>query len=459
MGRYRCYLGWLLVGGLALAGLFGVRWLTGSREIHRELLEVNFPLAEPRPGSEDWPWWRGTHRNNFVPEGQAPLRWTPSENVVWQTRVPGRGHASPIVWDGRVYVTAADEARRSLLLMCLDRQTGESIWQTELQRGRLATLGPRASQASATPACDGERIFVASPLNDELTVSAVDLAGRMVWQRSLGTFATSRGYAAAPVLWGSLVIVSAEQSGRALDPWSGGSHLTALHRATGKVVWKIPRQAGESRGTPVVARIAGREQLILTGKPGVSAYDPANGQELWNCRWNADRAVGSVAFDEQCVYASIRNPQEQVLCIRADGKGDVTATHVVWRENRAASEGPSPLVCGDELLILSDEGTLTSLEKSTGKVRWKKRLTGTFVASPIGVGPYVYCVSESGSVFVIDRRARGEITAENPVGRGSLAAPAVSGNSLIFRSEAGLLMVQLPSTPYVDAPQPERRRF
>lgn len=238
------------------------------------------------------------------------------------------------------------------------------------------------------------------------------------------------------------------------------SFVAALHRQTGEIIWRIPRPAGDSYGTPVVARIAGREQLVLPGRRGVAAYDPTDGNVLWTCGWMADRPVGSVAFDENCVYASIRYPQEQIICIRADGTGDVTATHVVWKERRSASDLPSPLVCDDDLLILADEGTLTCLETSTGKVRWRKRLSGKFSASPVAVGNFVYCVNEAGNAYVIDRTNRGEVVAENPVGQGCFAPPAVTGNWLLFRSSQGLLMAQPPSpAPYVDAPMPQRRRF
>ncbi len=264
----------------------------------------------------------------------------------------------------------------------------------------------------------------------------------------------------SPVISGSLVIVSADQSGAQKDRLRSASFLAALHRQTGEIIWRISRPAGDSYGTPVVARIAGRDQLVLPGRRGVMAYDPADGTMLWTCRWTADRPVGSVAFDDQCVFASIRYPREQIVCIRADGTGDVTSTHVVWRERRSASDIPSPLICEDDLLILADDGVLTCMEKGTGTVRWKKRLDGRFSASPIAIGKYVYCVNEAGHTYVIDRTTRGEVVGENPVGQGCFAPPAVTGSRLLFRSAQGLLMVQPPSpAPYVDAPTPERRRF
>lgn len=450
----------LLSGGVALLALVGLWLSTGVREIHRANLAMNFCLVDPVPGDEDWPWWRGPQQNGYLERSQPPIRWTPSANIGWQMRIPGRGHASPIVWNGRIYVTTVDDERDSLLLECLDRASGQRIWQSAVQRGGLPQIDAKNSGAAAMPACDGVRIFVASVQAGMLTVTAVDLTGKIVWQREAGPYSSSWGYGASPVISGSLVIVSADQRGSPASRWRGASFLAALHRQTGEIIWRIPRPAGDSFGTPVVARIAGRDQLVLPGRRGVTAYNPADGTMLWTCGWSMDRPVGSVAFDENCVYASIRYPHEQIVCIRADGTGDVTATHVVWRERRSSSDLTSPLVCDDDLLILADEGILTCLDKATGKVRWRKRLNGKFSASPVAVGNFVYCVNEAGNAYVIDRTNRGEVVAENPVGQGCFAPPAVTGNWLLFRSAQGLLMAQPPSpSPYVDAPTPQRRRF
>lgn len=447
-------------GGAVLLALLGLWLSTGVGEVHRAHLPVNFRLADPVPGEEDWPWWRGPRQNGFVDQSQPPVRWSQSANVGWQARISGSGHSSPIVWDGRVYVAAADEKQDSLLLECFDRDSGRPLWTSTVQRGGFPPNGARGSPPFSTPACDGERMFLASDQAGKLTVTAVDLAGKLLWQREAGPYSSTWGYMASPVVSGSLVIVSGDQRGAPADRLRGASFLAALHRQTGEIIWRILRPAGDSYGTPIVARIAGREQLVLPGRRGVTAYNPADGAMLWTCRWTADRPVGSVAFDEDCVYASIRYPNEQIVCIRADGSGDVTASHVIWRERRSASDLPSPLVCDSDLLILADDGVLTCLEKATGKARWKKRLQGRFSASPVAMGKYLYCVNEAGIVSVVDRTSRGELIAENQVGQGCFASPAISGNRLLFRTAQGLLLVQPPpSAPYVDAPKPERRRF
>lgn len=447
-------------GGGALVGLIAFWQLTGVPEIHRADLLVNFPLAAPLPADDDWPWWLGPRQDGFVARSQPPVRWSPSENTSWLAPLPGSGRGSPIVWNGRVFLTAADETRSTLLLVCLDRYSGQLLWQVDVQRGRFPQTSAQGPQALATPACDGERIYVTSHQAGVLTVTAVDLTGKIAWRREAGPYASVRGHRSSPVISGSLVIVAADQQGQAAGHWRSASFLAALHRQTGEIIWRISRPAGESDGTPVVASIAGRQQLVLPGRTGVTAYDPASGAMLWTCRWAADRPAGNVAYDANCVYASIRSPQEQILCIRADGTGDVTNTHVVWQERRSASHVPSPLVCDDELLILADDGILTSLEKASGKVVWKKRLSGRFSASPVAMGQYVYCVSETGVVFVVDRLARGDVVAENRVGQGCFAPPAITGNSLLFRSDRGVLLVQPPSnTPYVDVPPLERRRL
>lgn len=447
-------------GGGTLVGLIALWQSTGVPEIRRAHLPVNFSLAAPQPAVEDWPWWLGPHQDGFAARSLSPVRWAPGVNIGWQTPLPGSGRGSPIVWDGRVYLTSADEAGGGCRMVCLDRQSGKLLWQTQLQRGRFPQAPSDRLQPDATPACDGERVYVAAHQSGTLNVTALDLTGKIVWQRAAGPASSASTHGSSPVISGSLVIVSADRTGR-LAGWSGsGGYLAALHRQSGEIIWRIARPSGDTSGTPIVAKIANRDQLVVPGRKGVTAYDPATGTTLWTCRWTADRPIGSIAYDADCVYASIRRPLEQVLCIRADGAGDVTTSHVRWRERRTTGDRPSPIVCGDDLLILADEGVLTCLDKETGTVRWKKRLGGRFSASPIVMAQYVYCVNEAGVVFVVDRLSRGEIVAENPVGQGCFAPPAISGNSLLFRSAKGVLLVQSPSTaPFAEVPPVERSRF
>ncbi len=184
---------------------------------------------------DDWPWWRGQSRDGKAarPESAAtspPVTWSPTQNVVWRQDVPGRGHASPVVWQDRIYTATADEQAGTQSLLAFDRETGKSLWNTVVHRGEFAACHGTNSQASATPACDGQRIFGAFIRPDGLWITAVDLDGEIVWQTKAGPFQSQHGYGASPVLYQSLVIVAGDNS--------GPGYLAALERETGKIVWR-----------------------------------------------------------------------------------------------------------------------------------------------------------------------------------------------------------------------------
>ncbi len=433
---------------------------TGVREIRRANDPINFVLVDPQPGPEDWPCWRGADGTNTAPDSSPPLRWSVSENIAWQVPIPGRGHASPCVWGERIFVATADDARQTISLLCIDRDTGRTHWQSELHRGGLRDRHAKNSHASATPACDGRHVYVTSAVNGSVWVTAVDFAGRIVWQRAAGPYEARWGYGSSPTIYKSLIIVAADNKGARIDRLRGASFLAAMHRQTGEIVWRIERPAGDSFGTPIVATVSGRDQLLLAGKGAVHSYDPATGDLLWTCRWSAERAANTLAFDEDHVFASARHPQGELLCIRADGRGDVTSTHIVWREKQSAGEVPSPVLHEGLLYSLGDEGILSCLDAATGNVMWKRRLGGSMSASPLIAGGHLYGCNEEGVTFVVKLGGRGEVVAENALGDGLFASPVVSGDRLYLRTLGGLHCVAAPGTaPIAERTEDAKRRL
>ncbi len=450
--------------GVALAALALVACLflrsTGVREVRRANDPVNFVLVDPKPGPNDWPCWRGTGGTNTTLESAPPLNWSTSENVAWQSAVPGRGHASPCIWGDRIFLPTADSGRQTILLISFDRETGRALWRTELHRGGLMEMHAKNSHASPTAACDGQHVYVANTVKGALWVTAVDFSGRIVWQREAGPYAAKWGYGSSPAIYKSLVIVAADNKGARIDRLVGSSYLAALHRQTGEIVWRIKRTEGDSFGTPIVAHVAGRDQLLLAGKGLVCSYDPATGDPIWTCGWSAERTANTMAFDGQHVFASTRHPQGELICIRADGTGDVTATHVAWREKKSACDVPSPVVHDGSVYSLGDDGILSCLEAETGKIVWKRRLGGNVTASPLIAGDHLYCCNEEGVTFVVRLGGRGEVVAENSLGDGLFASPAVSGDRLYLRTLTGLHCIAAPdTTPVAEKPDDVKRRL
>ena len=211
--------------------------------------------------------------------GKAVTEWSESRNILWKVPVPGNGHASPIVCGGQVFIATADEQHQTQSLLCFDRQTGKPLWSRVIHTGGFMQKHAKNSQASATPACDGQRVFVPFLHAGGLWVTAVDLAaGDILWQTEAGPFVSEHGYGSSPVIWGSFVLVSGDSI--------GGGFLAALNRQTGALAWRRQRPndgANGSYGSPLIANLAGKPQLIQSGAGKVSSYDPATGEMFWRC--------------------------------------------------------------------------------------------------------------------------------------------------------------------------------
>ena len=198
------------------------------------------PAAEGEPitvEATDWPWWRGPDRNGVASSDQKPpIRWSETENVVWKTLVPGRGHGSPTVVGEQVFLTAAEPDREVQSVLCFDRTTGKQRWQTEIHKGGFDTRGnAKTTQGSSTVACDGKRLFVNFLNSGAVYTTALDRDGKQLWQTRVSDFVTHQGFGSSPTVYQALVLVSADHK--------GGGLVAGLDRATGKVIWSVDRKS------------------------------------------------------------------------------------------------------------------------------------------------------------------------------------------------------------------------
>jgi outer membrane protein assembly factor BamB len=221
--------------------------------------------------------------------------------------------------------------------------------------------------------------------------------------------------------------------------------LAALDRETGALRWRTARktitQYG-NYGTPVVATLAGKPQLIVHGGRLVTSYDPSSGELIWQSDGPCEVSACTVAFDDRLVFASGGFPEREVLAIRADGKGDVSRTHVVWRTRDGMTYVPSPLYHDGLLYAVNDQGIASCWEAATGKELWgHKRVGGAFSGSPVLAGGFLFSTSERGTTYVFRAGRSYEKVAENTLGEPALTTPAVAGGQLFLRTETKLYCI------------------
>jgi outer membrane protein assembly factor BamB len=384
--------------------------------------------------AENWPGWRGPRGDGTSLEQNVPVHFSGTENVRWKTPIPGKGHASPIVWEDRIFVVTALEETRERVLVCLEAASGEILWRRTVLQAPFERAHKLNSRASSTPATDGERVYVSFLDRDKMCVAAYDFEGNLLWEVRPGPFASMHGYCSSPTLWKDKVILNGDHDGPA--------YLIALDRATGRTLWKTMRPNNtRSYCAPIIRRIGGRNQMVLSGNLCVASYDPDTGQQHWIIDGPTEQFVASVVYNGELLFMTCGFPDHFMQAIRPDGRGNVTDTHVVWQKDKDCSYVPSPIAVGPYFLLTSDTGVATCLEAKTGESLWRERLGPHFSASPVTANGLVYFLSDKGIMTIVKPGPAFEVVARNELGEKTFASPAISHGRLFLRSENHLYCI------------------
>lgn len=431
----------LLLITLVGAGFMVLDWTgvtrRGPEEIKPDRMHETLPSARANP--QDWPWWRGPDMDGKGRNERGPLEWSTTQNVLWRTPLFGRGHSSPIVCRDRVFLTTADDKSKTQYLLAFDRSTGKELFRKPIHEGNFSPMHEKNSQASSTPACDGQLIYLVFLNKNALHVTATTLDGMVVWQREAGAFRSEHGYGASPILHESYVIVVGDNP--------GGGFMAALHRKTGEIAWRVRRGAEGSYSSPIILRVAAKWQLLLSGNGYVGGYDPLTGDLVWRCKGPAPTTANTMAADNDMVFASGGYPEKRVLAIRANGSGDVSDTHVQWKSERAGEVAyvPSLLTHNGLLFVVNDAGVVTCFDAVEGTKHWQKRMEGNYTASPILVGEHIYLTSEAGRTYIFLAENKHELVAKNDLDETTYATPVMCGNCLFIRTFDHLYCINDPA--------------
>ncbi|MEO1527922.1 MAG: PQQ-binding-like beta-propeller repeat protein [Planctomycetota bacterium] len=280
----------------------------------------------------------------------------------------------------------------------------------------------KASQASSTLACDGERLFV-NFLNDgAVYTTALDRSGEQVWQRKICDYVIHQGYASSPAIYKDLVIVSADTKHKR------GGAIVAMDRVSGEERWRQARPSLPNYPSPIVVTAAGKTQVILTGCELVSSFDPDTGEKLWEIEGATTECVTSTVTDGNLIYTSGGYPDNHVSAIHADGSGKVA-----WR-NGDRVYVPSMLIKDGYLYAILDAGIAACWKADTGEQQWKKRVGGTFSSSLVLVGDRIYAIDEDAKTTIFRASPAGfEKVADNKLEGDSFATPTIAGNRIYLR--------------------------
>ena len=402
--------------------------------------------------AENWPGWRGPSGDGISAGKGIPTKWSSKENIAWRIAVPGEGHSSPIVWGDKVFLTSSLTEKNKRILLCIDRLSGQTVWQRDVVQSPPETIHRLNSRASGTPATDGKQVYVtfmraegdeviAPNVGSErlitpgkIIVAAYDLDGNEKWKTNVGDFVSAHGFNTCPVLFEDLLILNGDHDGDA--------YLVALDRQSGRQRWRTRREnKTRSYVTPIIREIDGITQMILSGSLCIASYDPRNGKRHWIVDGPTEQFVASMVYDGKYVFATGGYPERHTLAIRPGGKGNVTDTHIAWRTTRGAAYVPSPIISGRYLLMVADSGIASCFEARTGKRHWMERLPGGHSPSPVSADGLVYFVSDRGVTTIIRPSETFAVIAKNELGEPVSASPAISQGQIFLRTHQHLYCI------------------
>jgi outer membrane protein assembly factor BamB len=389
----------------------------------------------------EWPEFRGPGGQGHSIEQGLPIEWSETRNIVWKTPVAGLGWSSPVVANGRVWLTTAVEQRGiSLRAIAFDAATGREVVNVEVFKvpADRRDINPKNSWASPSPVVDGDRIYVHFGADGTAALSA---SGDIIWKNRF-EYQSQHGAGGSPIVYRDLLIFSCDGSDAAF--------VIALDKRTGKTKWKTNRgvPADQAYTTPLVIRAGDHDQLISVGAFRVRAYEPLTGKEIWRVRYDEGFSnVPRPVFGHGLVFITTGFQQPELLAIRPDGKGDVTKTHVSWSLKRGAPLTPSPILVGDELYIVNDGGIASCIDARTGAVVWQSRLGGTYSASPVYADGRLYFPAEQGVTTVIAPGREARKLATNRLDGGHLASMAIANASIYIRTDSALYRISARTTP------------
>lgn len=408
------------------------------------------PAVTAGPEAKDaWRQWRGPN-NNGVAESDAPLKFSDTENVKWRISIPGKGHSTPVISGGTIYLTTARETgtdtetgalvKHDFLVIAVDMETGKEIWRrtattAEPHEGYHRRYG---SFASNSPVTDGE-ILIAS--FGSRGVYAYDMDGTLIWKKDLGPMhmRMAFGEGIAPVLHRDSLIIQNDHEGQ--------SYIVVLDKSTGEERWRAEREERSSWPQPIVVEFDGREQLV-TSSARVRSYDFQTGELIWEAGGLGANAIPAVInVNNEMVIAMTGYRDPNLLAIKLGGEGDITDNpdFVKWTNQRGNAYSASPVLHDGILYFVTDRGLVNAFNAVTGeKYYHQQRLpeTYTFKASPVAAHGKLYLASEEGDVIVLRMGPEYEVLAVNEMGDEMfVSSPVVLDGKLFLRSQDELFCI------------------
>lgn len=414
-----------------------------------------------------WPQWRGPYATGVSLYGNPPIEWNETKNVKWKIAIPGKGHATPIIWGDQIFIATAIETDKvgkpkgkdegqgrvhswmqptitnkihQFVVLSIDRRNGKILWQRKVreewpEEERSHGLG---SWASNSPVTDGEHVYA---YFGSRGLYCLDMKGNVKWERDFGQMnkRMTFGEGSSPALYKDKIFVLWDHEGQ--------SFLFALDKKTGKDVWKVERDEITSWSTPLVLEHNGKPQIITSASNSVRSYDLAAGELIWKCTGLTHNVIPHPMEANGIVYVASGFRGNAMFAIRLAGaKGDITGTDAIaWKLDKNTPYAPSLVLYQNLIYMLkSNNGILSCYDAANGKEYYSnQRLEGmgNVYASPVGVKDRIYFIGHKGTMYVIKHGTKFEVLAKNQLDDTFNASPAIVENEIYLRGYKNLYCI------------------
>ena len=397
--------------------------------------------------NEQWSQFRGHFGNGIIKSTSAPINWSENRNIDWKTPIHDRGWSSPVIWNDQIWMTTATKEGNKMYAICVNKLSGKiehDIHVFDVKSPQAITN--ENTYASPTPVVEEGRVYAHFGTYGTVCISTKD--GQILWKRrdlncdhEIGA-----GPASSPFIYNNFLIFNVD--GRDVQ------YVIALNKETGETAWKTNRSVDfsdvqinqrKAYGTPFIIPRGNTNQMVSIGAKGVYSYDPENGKELWKAEHRGWSIAPRPVYGEGLVFTMIDRDRPEMWAIDPSGSGDITETHIEWKETKRMPPRASPIFFKGLLFVVDRNGYISCLEAKTGKSLWQKRMKGRFSASPVLANDLLYFFNEDTVCTIIKPVKELIIVAENKLSDGKLlATPAFDENSIYIRTENNLYRIKEP---------------
>ena len=408
------------------------------------LLSISLASCIVIEANEQWSQFRGHYGNGIIKSTSAPINWSDNTNIDWKTPIHDRGWSSPVIWNDQIWMTTATKEGNKMYAICVNKLSGKiehDIHVFDVKSPQAITN--ENTYASPTPVIEEGRVYVHFGTYGTACISTKD--GQILWKRrdlncdhEIGA-----GPASSPFIYNNFLIFNVD--GRDVQ------YVIALNKETGETAWKTNRSVDfsdvqvnqrKAYGTPFIIPRGNTNQMVSIGAKGVYSYDPENGKELWKAEHRGWSIAPRPVYGEGLVFTMIDRDRPEMWAIDPSGSGDITETHIEWKETKRMPPRASPIIIKGLLFVVDRNGYISCIEAKTGKSIWQKRMKGRFSASPILANNLIYFFNEDTVCTIIKPTRELEIVAENKLSDDKLmATPAFDENSIYIRTEKKLTRI------------------